>query len=88
MKEGLLDDMKSTKNDKDYLTVVYDSTTSVLLTKKREDKNSFIYNSEVFEADRYAQHQDRVVVSTRQIPVCQVRDASLENSITDWNKIY
>lgn len=58
------------------------------MTRRREDEDSFIYNSEIIDAERYAQHQTRTPVSTRQIPSCLVRDASLEGSIIEWNKVY
>jgi hypothetical protein len=81
-------EIASTDNTPGYMTVVYDSEPEVLATAKREDIPSFYYNSIMYDAYGYSQKNNRKPVSTEQTGVIDVRDSSLENAVTFWNRWY
>ena len=85
---GRFDEIASTDNNSGYLSVVYDSSPSILSTMKREDIMTFYYNSILYDAYGYSQKNNRKPVSTEQTGVVDVRDSSLEESVTFWNRWY
>ena len=81
-------EISSADNAAGYMTVVYDSSPSILQTRKREDMSSFYYNAILYDAYRYSQKNNRKPVSTEQTGTVDVRDASLESAVTFWNRWY
>ena len=49
---------------------------------------TFYYNSILYDAYGYSQKNNRKPVSTEQTGVIDVRDSSLEESVTFWNRWY
>ena len=88
MTDAKFKEIVSTDNATGYMTVVYDSAPSILATRMREDVSTFYYNAILYDAVGYSQKNNTRPVSTEQTGTVDVRDASLEQAVTFWNRWY